>query len=153
MKAKSKKPQSGISEMRASANSRILVMDDDYIVRRLLDRILHESGYDVALSANGSEAFALYTMAEKEGVPFDAVIIDLIVREEVGGEELIGKLREINPHVKAIVSSGYVNESAMPGLKACGFSAMVAKPFTIEKMLNTLQDILLETNRFHPQMS
>ncbi len=121
-------------------------MDDDYIVRRLLYRVLHESGYDVTLSANGTEAFDLYTRAAKSGFPFDAVIIDLIVQDDIGGQELITKLKEINPQVKAIVSSGYVNESAMPALKEFGFSAMVPKPFSIEKMLDTLQDILYIKN-------
>jgi CheY-like chemotaxis protein len=122
-------------------------MDDDFIVRRLLQRILHDSGYDVALTANGTEAIDLYINAVNNGIPFDAVIIDLIVKDDVGGQELITKLKEINPQVKSIVTSGYVNESSLPALKEFGFNAMVAKPFSIEKMLNTLQDVLCIENQ------
>jgi CheY-like chemotaxis protein len=147
MKAENRNLKSEIRSNKALSRSRILVMDDEYIVRRLLYRMLHESGYDVTLAASGTEAIDLYVKAASSGIPFDAVIIDLIVQDDIGGQELITKLKEINPQVKAIVSSGYVNESAMPALREFGFSAMVAKPFTIENMLGTLRDILYMRNQ------
>jgi len=126
---------------------RILVMDDEEVVLQLLDRILSKAGYEAALARNGTEALKLYLNAEKSGASFDAVILDLIMPDEMGGKEVMEKLLEINPEVKAIISSGYVNESAMPNFKDYGFMAMVAKPYDIRKMLEALHDILNKNGR------
>jgi CheY-like chemotaxis protein len=129
-------------------------MDDEEIVLRLLDRILSKTGYEAALAKNGAEAIELYLAAEKSGAPFDAVILDLIMPDEMGGKEVMEKLLEINPKVKAIISSGYVNESAMPNFKDYGFMAMVSKPYDIRKMLEALHDILNKNVRpvFSPDL-
>jgi len=145
MKTKNDKLVQGIYNIQ-QASGRILVMDDEEIVLKLLDRMLVNSGYDVSLTRNGTEAIELYAEAQKSGNPFDAVILDLIMPDETGGKEVMEKMLEINPKVKAIVSSGYVNEYAMPDFKDYGFIAMVAKPYDVNKMLGTLHDILTKND-------
>ncbi|MBC8316345.1 MAG: PAS domain S-box protein, partial [Desulfobulbaceae bacterium] len=89
---------------------RILVMDDEEIVRDVAAQMLSVLGYQVDESSNGEETIELYLKAQKSGQPYDAVIMDLTIPGGMGGKETIVKLREIDPLVKAIVSSGYAND-------------------------------------------
>jgi len=123
---------------------RILVMDDETIIRTILGRMLKSAKYDVELTADGSEAVQKYLKAKKSGKPFDAVILDLTVPGGMGGKDVIVKLREIDPGVKAIVSSGYADDPIMADYQKYGFRGVVAKPYRLEQMKKTLRDILTE---------
>ena len=121
---------------------KILVMDDEDAIRRMVGRTLERLGYQVTGAADGSEAIELYREAWESEEPFDAVILDLTIPGGMGGKEAIGELREINPDVKAIVSSGYSNDPVMSDFSGYGFSGAVPKPFDPEKMASTLHEIL-----------
>lgn len=120
---------------------RVLVMDDETILRNALGRALKECGYEVALASEGAEAVTKYIEAKDAGRCFDAVVLDLTVPGGMGGKEAVIKLREIDPMVKAIVSSGYANDSMISDFREFGFSGVVTKPYKIgdlEKMLSAL---------------
>jgi PAS domain S-box-containing protein len=121
---------------------RILVMDDEEIIREMLNKMLPLAGYDVELASDGVEAIKQYTKARESGQPFDAVILDLTVPGGMGGKETVKKLLEIDPKVKAIVSSGYATDPIMSEYKEYGFSAVVAKPYDVGQMEETLHDVL-----------
>ena len=93
---------------------------------------------------NGVEATEKYTEAKKSGKPFDAVILDLTVPSGMGGIETIKELLEIDPAVKAIVSSGHANEPIVAEYKKYGFSAVITKPYNIDDMEKTLYSLLGE---------
>ena len=97
----------------SSARGKILVMDDEEILRDFTSRILTKSGYDVELSSDGVEAIQRYRDAKDSGCPFDAVIMDLTVSGGMGGKKTIRELLKIDPDIKAIVSSGYSNDPIM----------------------------------------
>jgi two-component system cell cycle sensor histidine kinase/response regulator CckA len=78
----------------------------------------------------------------KAGKPFDAVILDLTIPGGMGGKETIKKLLEINPKVKAIVSSGYSSELDIAEYKEYGFKGAVGKPYTIEQLRQAMQELL-----------
>ena len=82
-------------------------MDDDELVREVAAQMIASLGHAVATAANGEEAIELFRAAREEGRPFDVVILDLTVKNGMGGEEAIRRLRELDPDVKAVVSSGY----------------------------------------------
>ena len=63
----------------------------------------------------------------------------------MGGKEAISKLREIDPQIKAIVSSGYSNDPIMANHKHYGFSEVVPKPYTLEKLGSTVHDLIQGT--------
>ncbi len=94
------------------------------------------------LTNDGKEAIKRYAEAKEAGQPFDAVILDLTVPGGVGGRKAIKKLLEIDPNVKAIVSSGYSADPIMSNYKEYGFSAVVAKPYNIAELEKTLQGLL-----------
>ena len=121
---------------------RILVMDDEEIIRLLLSGILTGAGYEVDLTKDGAEAVELYRKVRESGQPFDAVILDLTVPGGMGGAETVKKLLEIDPEAKVIVSSGYATDPIMSEYKKYGFSAVVAKPYNVGQMEKTLHDVL-----------
>jgi PAS domain S-box-containing protein len=121
---------------------KILVMDDEETVREFLHIELVEAGYEVELTKDGAEAIEQYTKARESGEPFDAVILDLTIPGGMGGKEAIKKLLEMDPAVKALVSSGYATDPIMSDYKKYGFSAVITKPYRVSQLEKTLHDIL-----------
>ena len=117
-------------------------MDDDEIIQLLLSKILTDAGYEVEITKDGAEAIERYAKAKESGQPFDAVIMDLTIPGGMGGKEAIKKLLEIDPKVKAIVSSGYSTDPIMADYEKYGFSAVVAKPYGVADVEKTLQSLL-----------
>jgi signal transduction histidine kinase/ActR/RegA family two-component response regulator len=120
---------------------KILVMDDEEIVRKLLGDALGFLGYQVSFAGDGAEALELFIKAQESGKAFDAVILDLTVPAGMGGKETIGKLLEIDPHVKAIVSSGYSEDPIMSEFKKYGFAGVIAKPYKVSELSRVLHAI------------
>ncbi len=121
---------------------RILVMDDEEIIRQLLEAELTNVGYEVELTVDGAEAIEHYRKARESGRPFDAVILDLTVPGGMGGKDVIKKMLELDPGVKAIVSSCYSTDPIMSDFKDYGFSGVVAKPYKLEQLEETLHSLL-----------
>jgi len=122
---------------------KILLMDDEAFIRELAVELIGKIGdYKVTVAKDGEEAIHLYQQALKEGNPFDAVILDLTVRGGMGGKEAIEKLREIDPEVKAIVSSGYSTDPVMSNFRRYGFQEAVSKPYRIQEMSKALNSVL-----------
>ena len=129
--------------IKAPGKARILVMDDEQGVRQVAGRMLRHLGYqDVEFATDGSEAIKLYKAAMKSGQPFRVAIIDLTIPGGHGGEWTIRKLLEIDPGVKAIVCSGYVDDPVMARYRDYGFSGMVAKPYTLAELGKAVQDVI-----------
>jgi PAS domain S-box-containing protein len=121
---------------------KILVMDDDPMIRDLAGEILWHLGYEAEFATDGKEAIALYRKSMKSAKPFDAVILDLTVRGGMGGKETIQKLIAIDPDVKGIVSSGYSDDPGMTDFKQFGFCGVVAKPYTLKELGEKLSQVL-----------
>lgn len=125
-----------------SGRGKVLVMDDEEAVRAVLQRLLNQCGCEVVLSHDGEEMLRRYQEAMESGEPFEAVIMDLIVQEGMGGLEAIHRLFEIDPKAIAIVSSGYSNDPAMASFREYGFSGVLAKPYKLEELRRVLHDVL-----------
>ena len=122
--------------------NRILVMDDEEIVRLVITKLLAQCGFDAELVSTGEEMLEKYKMAMESGQPFVAVIMDLIIEGGMGGQEAIKLLLETDPHAKAIVSSGYSNAPSMSHFKEFGFSGFLAKPYNLEDLRTVLSAAL-----------
>lgn len=118
---------------------RVLLMDDEATIRRVAGRLLERLGYRVDYAVDGAEALDLYRAARDAGQPYRVVILDLTVAAGMGGEECIKRLRDIDPHVRAIVSSGYSNDPVMAQYERFGFAGVVAKPYRLNELSAALQ--------------
>jgi CheY-like chemotaxis protein len=123
---------------------KILVMDDEQVICNLAHEMLTSLGYEVACARNGAEAIAAYSSAMVAGQPFTAVMLDLLIREGMGGKETIARLQAIDPQVKAIVSSGYSADTVRADFRQHGFSGVLAKPFTLAELAEVLQQVITE---------
>ncbi len=123
-------------------SGRILLMDDEEMVRDIAGNIMNHLGYDVEFAKEGSQAIAKYKAALNTKNRFDAVILDLTIRGRMGGAETIEKLIRIDPEIKAIVSSGYLENPVMKNHKQFGFVDAIAKPYEIEEIGETLSNVL-----------
>jgi CheY-like chemotaxis protein len=120
---------------------RVLVMDDEEPVRETLQAMLEALGYTAECTENGIEAVELYRKRKEEGMPFGVVILDLTIPGGVGGKDAISMLRNIEPGVKAVVSSGYSTDPVMGSFREHGFSAVLSKPFQVQEMSRVLQEL------------
>ena len=134
-----------VEEKLVSGKEKILVMDDDDIIRDVAGKMLTKLGYEVDFARDGSEAIELYKKSKNSGRPFDVVIIDLTIPGGMGGRETMQKLLEIDPHVKAIVSSGYSDDAVMSNYTNYNFKGVIAKPYRIEELSKTVRSVLAET--------
>jgi signal transduction histidine kinase len=125
-----------------SGSGRILVMDDEEVIRNLLRELLETLGYTVECVQDGAEAVAVYQCAQAARQPFAAVILDYTIPGSIGGLETLNHLRAIDPQVKALISSGYANNPVMADWAYYGFSGVVAKPYTLAQLQETLHNVL-----------
>ncbi len=117
---------------------RILVMDDDPLVRDVSTRMLSTLGHAVDLCEDGQSAIALYQKALTTSKPYDLAILDLTIPGGLGGKDTIKKLLTIDPDIRVVVASGYSNDPVMANYKKYGFKAMATKPYTVEKIESIL---------------
>jgi PAS domain S-box-containing protein len=129
-------------ELSARRRARILVMDDEEILRDLSSELLGMLGHDVEVAKHGQEALEKYQGAMAARSPFDIVILDLTIRGGMGGSETIQKLLEIDPAVRAIVSSGYSDDLAIANHLQHGFKAYLKKPCSIAELHDIVNSLL-----------
>jgi PAS domain S-box-containing protein len=125
----------------AKGEGRVLVMDDEESIRLLVGEMLRHLGYEVQCVAEGKEALERYQEAYHTPHPFHAVILDLTVPGGLGGKDTVQQLRQFDPDVKAIVSSGYSNDPVLSRYATFGFHGFVAKPFRLEELSQALHQI------------
>ena len=120
----------------SDAGGSVLVMDDEESVLEVLGAMLTALGYDVAFALDGSEAVALFEKRRATERPIDLVVLDLTVRGGMGGAAALNRLREIDPGVNAVATSGYSNDPIMADYAAHGFIGRLEKPYLLEELEN-----------------
>ncbi|MEJ5365322.1 MAG: HDOD domain-containing protein [Desulfosoma sp.] len=125
-----------------TGRGRILVMDDEESVRNIVQEMLTHLGYETDVATDGQEAVQKYERALRQGRPYAAAILDLTVRGGMGAKETLERIRALDPAVKAIVSSGYIQDDIVDRYSDYGFAGVVTKPFTIRKLAETLQRVV-----------
>ena len=121
---------------------RILVMDDEASLRKIIGRMLEKLGYEPEFSKDGAEAIDKYKQAVASGKTYDAVIMDMTIPGGMGGKEAVNKLLEMDPEVKAIVSSGYSDDQVLANFEEYGFRGMLPKPYNSHSLSKVLHEVI-----------
>jgi PAS domain S-box-containing protein len=129
---------------------RVLVVDDDEMILSVSSGILSTLGYRSETATSCSEAVEKFAAATKAGSPFCAVILDLTMPDGPCGVETLGLLREIDPGVPAIVSSGYSNNAVLGNPGKFGFDGVVSKPYRVEDLGKVLDRVLRSGRHRNP---
>ncbi len=122
---------------------KILVMDDEAMVREVLGMMLLTLGYEAKFAQDGVEAIEMFSQAQGSAEPFAAVILDLTVPGGMGGKEALERLLKIDPQVKAMVSSGYFDDPIMADFQKHGFVGVIAKPYKVAELGRVLNKVLI----------
>lgn len=117
---------------------RILVMDDEEIMRDTLGQILREMGHVVELHSKGESALVSYYDGLKNKKRWDLVLLDLTIPGGMGGRETFAAMRQIDPTVCAIVMTGYTNDEIMRNYASVGFHDALPKPFTADGLRSAI---------------
>lgn len=126
----------------STPTGKILLMDDEKIIREVAGEILTGVGHSVAFAKDGQEMLDLYAQAQNNGDGFDVVVMDLTIPGGMGGQEAIKHLLTLDPAAKAIVSSGYSTDPVMSNFSRYGFLAAVTKPYLIEDFCIAIRNVL-----------
>jgi len=129
-----------------AGSGKILVVDDEKMVRDVTGNMLKLIGYESESAGDSAEAVEVYKKAKESQQSFDAIILDLTIPGTMGGRETIKKLMEIDPEVKAIVCSGYSNDPIMANFREYGFSGFLVKPYKIEELNEILHKVITDKN-------
>jgi len=116
----------------------VLLVDDEDSIVDVGEEILNMMGYQVLSARGGKEAVELY---QKNQATIDIVVLDMIM-PEMGGEETYDTLKEINPKVKVLLSSGYSIDGKAKEILEKGCDGFIQKPFTIEELSQKIREIL-----------
>jgi two-component system cell cycle sensor histidine kinase/response regulator CckA len=125
---------------------RILVMDDDKMILEITKELLQHMGYEVTTVSAGEEAVALYKEAMEQKHSFSAVILDLEISSGMDGKDTMQELLSVDPHVKAIISSGYLNNPIIIDFKDYGFSEILTKPYNANELDEKLRSVINPKN-------
>ena len=133
-------------EEQLARQPRVLVMDDDEMMRIINQKMFQHYNCNVSLASNGEEAVALFHKGEKEEAGFDLTLLDLRVDEGMGGVEASEKILECNPGAKIILISGDAGNEVILNYKEYGFVAALTKPFSIDTVEYVVQQFLHQDN-------
>jgi len=129
-------------DKKAFTPARILIMDDEEIVKTVAKEMLIQLGHEAEFSENGNEAIRLYQEAINTNNTFDLVIMDLTIPGGMGGKEAVQEILNIDPNAKVIVSSGYSNDPIMANFKDYGFCSAIIKPYRLQELSKVISQIL-----------
>ena len=121
---------------------RVLFMDDDEHICSLTATMLESLDYKYDIAKKGEDAITLYKRYLNIGRPYDAVIMDLTVVGGLGGEDTFRALHELDPDIRAIVSSGYDNEDMAKQYLDMGFCGYLTKPYRVTDLGKILKTVL-----------
>jgi len=119
----------------------ILLVDDEEMVIDVGREMLKSIGYKVVIARSGNEAIGIFSNAHYLTPAPDMVILDMIM-PEMGGGETYDKLKEINPQVKVLLSSGYSIDGQATEILNRGCNGFIQKPFNISELSQSLRRVL-----------
>ncbi len=121
-----------------TGKGRILLVDDQEVVASVASAILQRLGYEVLTASDGVQAVELFGRRRGE---IDLVLLDMIM-PGLSGSETFDRLREMDPSVKVILSSGYSMDGEAENILSRGCRAFIQKPFSVEQLSRRVSEVL-----------
>ena len=125
-----------------SESKRILILEDEPVIRSLLADMLRNKGYEVLESGNGEDAVGRFEDAAADGDSFDLLVLDLTLPGELTGTDVLARSRELLPGVKAIIASGYADDDEVLALCEKGQTELLQKPYNMADLISLVQEML-----------
>lgn len=120
------------------ATGTVLLAEDEDTLLEVEKELLETLGYEVLTAGNGKEAVEIY---KKKWDNIDLVIMDMVM-PNMGGGEVYDRIKEINPRVKVLLSSGYTIDEETKEILARDSDGFIQKPCTIKELSKKIRDIL-----------
>ena len=124
--------------VRQMGSGRLIVVDDEEVVRNTVRRMVEELGYTVVCKRDGREAIDFYLQETKAGHRLAGMILDLTIRGGMGGKEAVAEIRKLDKELPVFVASGYADDPVMRNPVDYGFTGSIGKPFTIAELSELL---------------
>ena len=131
-----------IAREKPAVTGKILLMDDEESIRLPIQKILISLGYEVEIVSDGSEVLEKIQETQEGHDPFDVILLDLTVKDGMGGEKTAKELLSRYPGTRIVLMSGYINDPLMVHYKEHGFVGAITKPFSIDDINACLQSVL-----------
>jgi DNA-binding NtrC family response regulator len=119
-------------------NRTMLIVDDERLMLRLLEKYFSQHGYHVLVASDGEQAIEVYRCYKPR---IDAVLLDIRLPKTTG-EEVFRRMKEENAAVKVIIASGYLAANVKADLAFAGVKRFVNKPYVLNKLLEVFQDVI-----------
>ena len=121
-----------------SGSGKILVVDDEPVVRDIAYKMLTRNGYEVLQAASGEEALTVYQERAQE---IDLILLDLGM-PGMGGKACLKELRQVDPDARVLIASGYIQYELTDELESLGAMGMVSKPYRKADILKAVKEAL-----------
>lgn len=118
--------------------STILVVDDERLMLRLLEKFFSKHGYHVLTASDGEQALSVYRRWKQDIV---LVMLDLRI-PGVAGEEVLHRMKDENPDVKVVMASGFLEPEMRAVMAVTGVKRFVDKPYVLEELLVIFQSVI-----------
>jgi two-component system cell cycle sensor histidine kinase/response regulator CckA len=123
--------------LKLTGEERLLLVEDEEVVRNLAIRILTNAGYRVTACADGPEAITLYRDKPAE---FDLVLLDMVM-PRMHCKDVFAAMKLVNPHVRGLMMSGYT-DGDVQRLLDYGIKGFIPKPFSSRQLLQKIREAL-----------
>ncbi len=140
----SKQKEDEISLTTIKKASKVLIVDDEEMIRNILEQILKKLGHEVIFCDRGEAAIKIYNDLYQKNNPPDLLILDLTIPGGINGVDCFKQIKMINREVKAVLTSGYIDSSDVKNLLDIGFFAVLNKPFGFKQVVKIINRALGE---------
>lgn len=132
---------------RPAQNPRVLVVDDEPVMLRLLENLLSGDGYDVVTAVSGWQALDLLA---RDPDFCDLIVLDFTM-PFMNGEETFRRIREIAPEIPVILATGFIHKAVLEGMLRAGLAGFISKPMPPNELLTSVRKVLrLERSPLEP---